>query len=85
MTSNLDYCFISAPPGVVRRAWKKWSGGRVNGAYFVPAQGGCFLVQLKAAVSAGPIAWLQSHAAAALKQEPQVEQFRAAFENGHVR
>ena len=62
MTNNLDYCFIKASPGLVRRAWKRRTGEASDNAYFVPAQGGCFLVTLREAAHKGPLAWLQAQA-----------------------
>lgn len=85
MTSNLHYCFIKASPARVRIAWGKWTGGATSNAYFVPAQGGCFLVTLKAVAHTGPVAWLQAHTTAIMSTRPEVERFRAAFENGLVR
>ena len=84
MTTNLDYCFIKAPPGLVRRAWKRWTGGVSDNAYFVPAQGGCFLVTVKEAAHVGPLAWLQAQVSSLTAARPMVEQFKADFENGLV-
>lgn len=84
MRTNLDYCFIKASPGLVKRAWKRWAGGASDNAYFVPAQGGCFLVTLKEAAHKGPFAWLHAKASSLIATRPTVEQFKADFENGLV-
>ena len=81
MTSNLTYCFIQASPGEVRRAWKRWTGDQRQEACFIPAQGGCFLVELKAAYSR-PLTWLQSQTNALIYKQRHVEQFKKDFESG---
>jgi hypothetical protein len=46
MSSILSHCFIQGTLEEIRGAWSMWSRGTQD-VRFIPAQGGCFLVQLR--------------------------------------
>ena len=75
MGSNLRHCFIRAPIEEVRSAWSDWSHGNL-GVSFIPAQGGCFVVQIRNAAPS-PLMLLKELS----NGQANVLKFKADFEN----
>jgi hypothetical protein len=44
MNTTIKHCYLHAPIHQVREAWEQWPH-EPHEVYFIPAQGGCFLVE----------------------------------------